>query len=229
MKHIIITGATGNLGRATVDKMIADGHHLIVTVMPGNAPVDFRSDRVEVHDLDLTDERSAQNFVDAVADRHGTVDAAILLAGGYAGGGFEETTGIQIRKMISLNFDTAFHIARPAFNRMVTQEHGGRIIFIGARPALRPEDGSKNIAYALSKSMLFKLAEMLNAAGENRGVVSSVIVPSTIDTPANREAMSGADFSRWVKPGEIAETISFLVSAGADSLRQPVIKIYGGA
>lgn len=229
MKHIIITGATGNLGRATVDKLLGDGHHLILTAMPERTAVDFGSDSIEVHNLDLTDERAAQNFVDSVADKHGTIDAAILLVGGYAGGGIEETTGSQVRKMISLNFDTAFHVARPVFNRMVTQKDGGRILFIGARPALRPEDGHKNIAYGLSKSMLFKLAEMLNAAGGDRGVVSSVIVPSTIDTPANREAMPKADPGRWVKPEEIAETIAFLVSEKANSLREPVLKIYGGA
>jgi len=229
MKHIIITGATGNLGRATVDRMLADGHHVIITAMPGSAAVDFGSERVEVHHLDLTDERAAQNFVDAVTDQHGTMDAALLLAGGYAGGGIEETTGNQIRKMMALNFDTAFHIARPVFNRMVTQKHGGRIIFIGARPALRPQDGRKNIAYALSKSMLFNLAAMLNAEGEDRGVVTSVIVPSTIDTPANREAMPEADASRWVKPREIADAIAFLISSEANSIRQPVIKMYGGA
>jgi len=229
MKHIIITGATGNLGRVTVDRLLADGHHLILTAMPGNTEVYFDGDKVEVHNLDLTDERSAQNFVDSVADKHGTVDAALLLAGGYAGGGIEETTSSQIRKMISLNFDTAFHVARPVFNRMVTQKDGGRIIFVGARPALKPEDGGKNIAYGLSKSMLFKFAEMLNAIGSDRGVVSSVIVPSTIDTPANREAMPKADPGRWVKPEEIAETMAFLVSAKANSLREPVIKMYGSA
>jgi len=229
MKQIIITGATGNLGRATVDKLVADGHQLILTAKAGTTAVDFGSERVEVHKLDLTDERSAQNFVDSVADKHGTVDAAILLVGGYAAGGIEVTTSSQIRKMIALNFDTAFHVARPVFNRMVTQKDGGRIIFIGARPALKPEDGSMNIAYSLSKSMLFKLAEMLNAAGGDRGVVASVIVPSTIDTPTNREAMPKADASRWVKPEEIAEVIAFLVSSKATAVREPVIKVYGGA
>lgn len=229
MKRIIITGATGNLGHAVVDKMIAEGHHLIVTVTPGRAPVDFGSERVDVHPLDLTDEQSAQNFIDAVVEKHGTVDAALLLAGGYAGGDIDQTTGSDIRKMISLNFDTAFHIARPVFRRMVAQKGGGRIVLVGARPALLPKDGRKNIAYALSKSMLFKLAEMLNAEGEGHGVVTSVIVPSTIDSKANREGMPNADFSRWVKPGEIAETIAFLISAKASSLRQPVIKMYGGA
>jgi len=73
------------------------------------------------------------------------------------------------------------------------------------------------------------LAEMLNAAGGDRGVVASVIVPSTIDTPTNREAMPKADASLWVKPEEIAEVIAFLVSSKATAVREPVIKVYGGA
>lgn len=229
MKHIIITGATGNLGRATVDRLLADGHHLIITTRPGKPAVDYGSDKVEVHALDLADEGAAQKFVDGVAGKHGTVDAALLLTGGYAGGDIERTTGNQIGEMISLNFETAYNVARPAFNRMVRQENGGRIVFIGARPALAPRDGRKNIAYGLSKSMLFTLADMLNAEGADRQVISSVIVPSTIDTPANREAMPKADFSRWVRPEEIAETMAFLISDDARSIREPVVKMYGGA
>lgn len=227
MKHIIITGATGNLGRATVERLRAEGHYLIVTARPGSKAVPV-GDNLEVYELDLSDEQAAQDFVHAVAAKHGTVDAAILLAGGYAGGGIEGTTGSQIHEMISLNFDTAYHVARPSFNQMIQQAAGGRIIFIGARPALRPQDGSKNVAYGLSKSMLFRLAEMMNAAGEDHGVVSSVIVPGTIDSPANRKDMPTADFSRWVKPGDIAEMIAILISDKAASLREPIIKMYGG-
>lgn len=229
MKNIIITGATGNLGRATVDKLLAEGHRLIVTTTPGKSAGVFNHERIETHSLDLTDERAALNFVDAVADKHDTLHAALLLVGGYSGGGIEETTATQIRKMISLNFDTAYHVARPVFNRMTAQKAGGRIVFVGARPALRAEDGRKSLAYGLSKSLLFKLAEMLNAEGSDRNVIASVIVPSTIDSRANREDMPKADFSRWVTPDEIAETISFLISDKANALREPVVKIYGRA
>ena len=92
-----------------------------------------------------------------------------------------------------------------------------------------PKDGKNVIAYALSKSLLFNLAEYLNAEGASQNVVTSVIVPSTIDTPANRESMPKADFSKWVRPEEIAGVMEFICSQKADSVREPVYKIYGNS
>ena len=131
--------------------------------------------------------------------------------------------------MFAVNFDTAYFVARPVFDHMLTQSKGGRLIFVGSRPALQPKDGKNSVAYSLSKSLIFKLADILNAEGASKNVTASVIVPSTIDTEANRKAMPDNDFGTWVKPEEIAEAMAFLCSERGMSLRETVMKIYGRA
>ena len=223
-KNIIGTGATGNLGRAMVSRLLSDGHRVIATTLrPGKE--DKPQDQYETHQLDLADEQAASAFVDGIIQRHKTIHAALLLAGGYTGGTIHDTTSETIRKMIALNFETAYHVARPVFNHMMGQSAGGRIVLVSARPALRARDAANNVAYGLSKSLVLRLAEILNAEGSNRNVITSVIVPSTIDTPENRAAMPDADFTKWVQPEDMATTIAFLLSEPARMLREPVLKM----
>lgn len=229
-KNIIVTGATGNLGRAMVSRLLADGHRVIATtfhaVKEKDAPAD---DLVEQHAVDLADEHAASAFVDAVVQKHQNIDAALLLAGGYAGGKVQDTDSGLIRRLIALNFETAYHVARPVFNQMTRQPSGGRIVLIGARPALQARDAAKNVAYGLSKSLILRLAEILNAEGASRNVVTSVIVPSTLDTPQNRAGMPNGDFTKWVRPEDLAATITFLLSDSALPLRETVLRMYGEA
>jgi NAD(P)-dependent dehydrogenase (short-subunit alcohol dehydrogenase family) len=225
-KNILITGATGNLGKAAVAKFITEGYRVHATITPGKT-VEFDSPNdVVTYPANLTDENSAADVIAQICAQYKTLDAALLLVGGYASGSLLNTNGDLLNKMFSLNFFTAYHAARPAFQQMITQQDGGRIVFIGSRPALIPADGKKNIAYALAKSLVFKLADLLNAEGKDKNVISSVIVPSTIDTPENRSAMPEANFSNWVTPEAIAESIYFLVSSKGNALREPVLKLY---
>ena len=138
----------------------------------------------------------------------------------------QDTDSASLKKMFSLNFDTAYFAARPIFNQM-TKQSAGRIIFVGARPALNPADGKNTLAYSLSKSLIFKLAELLNAEGAANNVVSHVIVPGIIDTPVNRNAMPNANFSDWVKAEEIAEMMSYLCSEKGSAIRDTTVKLYG--
>ncbi len=228
-KTILITGAAGNLGKAVVEKFLLEGHRVIAVVSPGNKmSVDTTGDFV-VMEADLTLEKSSKELVVKIVSNYKSIDATLLLVGGYAPGSVLETDGSQLRKMYSLNFETAYFIARPAFLQMIKQTTGGRIIFIGARPALQPKDGKGSLAYALSKSLIFKLADFLNAEGAAKNVLSSVIVPSTIDTPANRKAMPEANFSSWVAPEAIAEVLSFAASNESAPLRDTIFKVYGNA
>jgi NAD(P)-dependent dehydrogenase (short-subunit alcohol dehydrogenase family) len=164
--------------------------------------------------------------VQRIISEHSTLHAALLLVGGFAVGNIHNTDGNALKKMFSLNFDTAYFVARPLFNHMLTQPDGGKLIFVGSRPALRPKDGLNSIGYTLSKSLVFKLADLLNAEGSSKNVTASVIVPSTIDTEANRSSMPEKDFTSWVKPEEIADTMAFLCSDAAKPLRETVLKIY---
>jgi len=227
MKTVIITGASGSLGKASVEKFLAEGYKVIATVTPGRTLGFQVKGNVETYDADLTDEKSVTDVISRIISKHETVDAALLLVGGYAPGGIKETDGRVLKKMFTLNFDTAYFVARPLFEQMMQQSGGGRIVFVGSRPALKPKDANKSLGYALAKSLVFRLAEALNDAGSSKNVVASVVVPSTIDTPVNRQAMPDADFTTWVKPEEIADAMAHLCSSDSNAWREPVLKIYG--
>jgi NAD(P)-dependent dehydrogenase (short-subunit alcohol dehydrogenase family) len=229
LKTILITGANGNLGTATVKKFLEQGYRVVaVDAADNNLQFAKSNQQFEIHKVNLADEGAAAAFAQEVIKKHGAIEGALLLVGGFAMGGINETTGADLQKMRTLNFDTAFNIAKPAFQHMVEKKYG-RIVFVGARPALKPEQGKNMLAYALSKSLLFELSNLLNAQAKGVNVVSSVIVPSTIDTPANRESMPDADPSNWVTAEQIAETLEFICSDKGLPLRESVYKLYNNA
>lgn len=226
-KNIIVTGASGNLGKATVEKFLAEGYHIIATVSPGKS-LGYDIAGVDVVEVDLTSEVTVEQFVDQVVSRYGSIDAALLLVGAFSLGNISTTTGESLRKMIAVNFETAFYAAKPIFNHMM-QLGTGRIILIGSRPATTPAEGKNALAYSMSKSLIFRLAEILNEEGAQKNVVTHVIIPSTMDTPANRAAMPKARFDDWVKPEAIAESMYFLVSERGGPLRETILKVYGNS
>jgi NAD(P)-dependent dehydrogenase (short-subunit alcohol dehydrogenase family) len=105
----------------------------------------------------------------------------------------------------------------------------GRLIFIGSRPALDAKSGKDLLAYSLSKSLLFKLADFLNEEAKGKNVTATVVVPGTIDTPLNRKSIPGADPAGWVKPGQIADVLEFLTSGKGSALRETVLKVYNNS
>jgi short-subunit dehydrogenase len=105
----------------------------------------------------------------------------------------------------------------------------GRLVFIGARPALQASQGKDLIAYALTKSLVFKLAEFINADAKGENIVATVLVPSTIDTALNRQSMPGANPDNWVKPEQLADVLEFVFSEKGSPLRETVIKVYNNA
>lgn len=230
MKTVFITGAAGNLGKVTVDKFKSEGYKVIATTSPGKSNGDWPGD-VEVHELDLSDEDAVDATLSHILAKHKTLDAALFLAGGYAHGGIDDTDFARLDRMISVNFQTAFFPAQRVFQQMITQKEGGCLIFIGARAGLDPKAASSSLAYGLSKSLVFYFADILNAAAHATPhaskVTASVVVPSTIDTPQNRSAMPKANFSHWVRPEEIADTLLLIADKRAASWRETVIKVYG--
>jgi NAD(P)-dependent dehydrogenase (short-subunit alcohol dehydrogenase family) len=229
LKKVIITGAAGNLGSATVDKFLREGYHVLATVEPGTRHHFIPGiPNLEVHQLDVTDENASREFVQRAFDEHKSIGAAVLLVGGFSMGTIAETSLSDLQRMFRLNFESCYNLVRPAFLRMQWQENGGRLVLVGARPALDPAAGKGMVAYALSKSLVFSLADLLNAAGEGKNVYTSVIVPSIIDTPANRASMPKADFSAWVRPEELADKIE--MTCRPDVVPgERVVKVYGGA
>ncbi len=229
MKTIIITGADGNLGTTVTKTFLDEGYQVIATVSREASKEKVPDHpQLDVHAVDLTDEDATSAFIISVIEKYQTIDAALLLVGGFAVGDIEATSGADLKKMYALNFETAYYVARPLFAHM--KENGkGRIVFIGSRPALKPADGKAMVAYALSKSLLFNLAELMNQDAKKTNVVTTVVVPSTIDTPVNRDAMPGADPANWVKPQQLADIMKFICSDTADVLRETVLKVYNNA
>jgi NAD(P)-dependent dehydrogenase (short-subunit alcohol dehydrogenase family) len=229
MKTVIVTGASGNLGQAVVKKFLQEGYHVVGTVISNDAvPVDFLNEHFEKGIVNLLDEENSRQFVESVATKHGSIDAAVLTVGGFAMGKIADTGTADILKQYKLNFETAYNAARPIFSQMLKQ-NSGRIFLVGSRPGINTKHSKGMVAYGLSKSLIFRLAELMNNEAAGTDVVISVLVPSTIDTPQNRKSMPDTDFSKWVSPEAIAEIIYFHSTSAADVLREPIIKVYNKA
>jgi NAD(P)-dependent dehydrogenase (short-subunit alcohol dehydrogenase family) len=227
MKTAIITGATGNLGQAVIKKFLSEGFKIVGTIMPGESP-EVNDERLTNKAVDLTNEANSLELVEWVIAKYGRIDVAVLTVGGFALGKIADTPAMDIIKQYKLNFETAYNIARPVFMQMIKQ-NSGRIFLIGSRPGLDPNKAKGMVAYSLGKSLIFRLADLMNDEANGYNVVTSVVVPSTIDTPQNRSAMPGADFESWVKGEEIANVISYYSNENAKSLREPLIKVYGNS
>ncbi len=229
MKTVIITGANGHLGAAVVAHFLENGYRVVATVLNAYMLSDLQTHpNLELEVVDLTQESSSADFVQSVIAKYDNIHAALLLVGGFAMGNIATTGMADIRKQIALNFETAYHVAKPVFAQMKKQEQG-RIVFIGARPALEPAKGKDLIAYGLSKSMLLILANYLNEEAKGTNVVTTVVVPSTLDTPVNRKAMPDIDPSNWVTPAALADILEFVVSEKSTVLRETVLKVYHNA
>ncbi len=215
MKYLV-TGAGGNLGKAVVNKLLNENHQVVAIYghtdeIPGD---EVSCVKVEA---DLMDTEATQKSIDEHASG---IDGVIHTVGGFGMGDLASTSLEDVEHMIRLNFNTSFNVIRAAVPHLA---NGGKVFMIGARPALHPEQGKGVMAYAISKGMLFHLAEMLNAAYDHIDV--AMVVPSIIDTPPNRKAMPDADFSDWVTPDQIADAIFFHLEN--DYIRESVIKVYG--
>ena len=229
MKTVIVTGASGNLGQAVVKKFIAGGYFVIGTVIPNDPAVfDFPAESFEKIVVDLLNEEDSQKFVASVIANHGSIDVTVLTVGSFAAGKIAETKTTDISEQYKLNFETAYNIARPSFVQMIKQNNG-RIFIIGSRPGLEAKDGKAMVAYGLAKSLVFRLAELLNDEARGQNVVTSVVVPGTIDTETNRKTIPGADFNDWVKADQIADVIYYYSTDAASAMREPVIKMYNNA
>jgi NAD(P)-dependent dehydrogenase (short-subunit alcohol dehydrogenase family) len=229
MKTFIITGANGNLGIACVKKFLAEGYK-VIAVDGSNNHLEFAAGNAnyEFATVNLSNEDETNSFITRIITKYGKVDGALMLVGGFAAGNIATTTGADVHKMFSLNFETAYFMTRPLLLHM-QQNNAGRLIFIGARPALVAAQGKDLLAYALTKSLLFKLAEFINEENKGKNITAAVVVPSTIDTALNRKSMPDADPANWVTPEALSEVMEFIVSDKGSVLRETVLKVYNNA
>ena len=200
MKRAIVTGASGNLGKAVVEQLLGSGYQVSGTGLLPGAGESYMGAKI-----DLADEAATYEWVSSVIQQ-GAVDTAVLTVGGFAMGDIASTRSGNVQEQINLNFLTAYHVARPVFLQM--KERGsGTIFLLGSQAGMAAEKNKGVTAYGLSKSLLFRLADLMNLEAAGTDVKVFVVVPSIIDTPQNRVAMPDADFSKWVTPAEIATRI----------------------
>src|SRR5450432_953086 len=130
MKTVIITGANGNLGTAVTKEFLENNYKVLATVASESAKADINTHpHLEVHVVNLTQEEETNSFIKMCIEKHNTIDSALLLVGGFAAGNISTTTGSDLQKQISLNFETAYFITRPLFAHM-KENKKGRIVFI---------------------------------------------------------------------------------------------------
>ena len=223
-KHILITGASGNLGKSIVEELHQKGYPILATLGSERDLKTFEHlPNVKMQIVNVLDAENVNNFL--VENEGFHIQAAVLLVGGFAAGNIHETDLAMLEKMYQLNFVSAFNIVKPLMDYF-EKRGGGQFIFVGSRPSLDVEEGKNLFAYSLSKSLVFKMAELVNATGKKHHITATVLVPSTIDTPQNRNAMPDADPSHWISPEDISKAVTFVLSDTGKTLRESVLKLY---
>ncbi len=221
-KVILITGALGALGKVVADTALARGARVAgVDHAPSQAAA--TPNRIELGGVDLSDAATAKKAVDAAVAHLGKLDALINIAGGFTYETVADGDSKSWQRMYALNVLTALNTSRAAIPHLAASS-SGRIVNIGAMGALQA--GSGMGPYAASKAGVHRLTEALAAEHKGRITVNAVL-PSTIDTSANRASMPKADFSKWVTPQELAEVILFLVSDAASAVTGALIPVAG--
>jgi NAD(P)-dependent dehydrogenase (short-subunit alcohol dehydrogenase family) len=223
-QEVMITGGTGALGRAVVRQLLEGGARCVIPVYDDRELEGFpfpNHERVQfVRDVDLTSEADVARAF-AVAKR---VDASIHLAGGFSMSPIEATELSSFESLMRMNVTTCFLSCRAAARRMM-EGGGGRIVNVSAKPALVPAGGLA--AYAASKAAVAGLTLSLAEELADRGIWVNAIVPSIMDTPANRAAMPSADHSKWPSVDAVAETVTFLASRSNAVTRGALVPVYG--
>jgi NAD(P)-dependent dehydrogenase (short-subunit alcohol dehydrogenase family) len=175
---------------------------------------------------DLTTAEGCDAMVAEALER-GPIEALVHILGGFGGGQpISETSDKTWDGMMTLNLRAAFCAMRAVLKPMTTAKYG-RIVAVGSRAAV--EAMPNFAAYSVAKAGLVALVKNVAAEGRDLGITANVVLPSTIDTPANRQAMPKSDFSRWVAPESIAKTLVWLASKEAGDVSGALIPIYGRA
>ena len=221
-KVLIVTGARGALGKVVADIAVSRGAR-IAGIDYAASQMPATPERIEIGGVDLSDAAQAKTAVEAAARHFGRLDALVNIAGGFA----YETVGdgdiTTWQRMHALNLLTALNTSRAALPHLAASK-AGRIVNIGAMGALQAGAGMG--PYAASKAGVHRLTEALASEWKGKVTVNAVL-PSTIDTKANRADMPKADFTKWVTPQELAEVILFLVSDAAGGVTGALIPVSG--
>ena len=227
----VVTGAAGNLGSAVARAFQAAGATLVlVDHEPNRLPnlfpeLDGSPGHLLANSVDLTDEDSVKGMTEEALGRFGRVDVLVNTAGGWRGGKpIHETPLDTLDFLLNLNTRSVFIASRAVLPSMLDRG-SGKIINVAARAALGA--AARNGAYSASKSAVVRLTETMAAELKHEGINVNCVLPGTIDTPQNRQAMPKADHGRWVPPQAIAGVILFLASDGAWPVSGAAVPVYG--
>lgn len=221
-KIVVVTGASGALGKVVAAAALAKGAK-VAGIDHAATTIKATSERVELGGIDLTDAAEASKAIDVAASHFGKLDALINIAGGFAFETVSDGDPKTWQRMYALNVLTALNASRSAIPYLAAS-HAGRIVNVGAMGALQAGAGMG--PYAASKAGVHRLTEALAAECKGKITVNAVL-PSTIDTAANRASMPGADFAKWVRPDELADVILFLASDAASAVTGALLPVTG--
>jgi NAD(P)-dependent dehydrogenase (short-subunit alcohol dehydrogenase family) len=230
---VLVAGGTGGLGRAVTLAFLKKGSGVVVTFRSDQELADVRAaagedaSRLIGRKVDVTDEAAVQQLVEEILADHGRLDVLVNTVGGYAGGMKLWETDVKILdRMLMLNLRSGFVLSRVAARSMLERGKGS-IINVVARAALDHPPGLG--AYAASKAAALALMDSLAADLKGTGVRVNSILPSIIDTPANRNAMPNVNFATWPKPEDIARVVLFLTSDDAKVIHGAAVPVYGNS
>jgi NAD(P)-dependent dehydrogenase (short-subunit alcohol dehydrogenase family) len=228
---VLVAGGTGGLGRAVSLAFLEEGAKVVVTYREQKEFDAVKSKAgangwsIEGHRVDVTDETAVRQLLDRVLADHGRLDALVNTVGGYAGGvNLWELETKVFDQMLALNLRSGYVLSRAAIPAMLKQKHGA-IVNVASKAAL--DHGAGAAAYAASKAGALALMDSLAAEVKGTGVRVNSVLPSIIDTEANRKAMPSADFAKWPKLQEIARVILFLCSDDAKVIHGAAVPVYG--
>ena len=221
-KVVIVTGASGALGSVVAEAALARGAR-VAGLDHAASQIPATANRIELGGVDLSNATEAKKAIDAVVAHFGRLDALINIAGGFAFEAVAEGDPRTWQHMYALNVLTALNASRAAIPHLAASA-SARIVNIGAIGALQAGAGMG--AYAASKAGVHRLTEALAAEWKGKITVNAVL-PSTIDTAANRASMPKADFTKWVTPQELAEVILFLISDAASAVTGALLPVSG--
>jgi NAD(P)-dependent dehydrogenase (short-subunit alcohol dehydrogenase family) len=223
-KIALVTGANGGLGRH-VTQAFLDAGATVVGVSRKIQASDFNSPSFTALPAEISTAAGSQRVVDSVVARFGTLDVLAHTVGGFSfGGPIAKTDDATFQRMLEMNLNSTFYLLRAAIPIM-RKTGNGRIIAIGSRAALEPAAGVG--VYSASKAAMVSLIRTAALENKDVGITANVILPGTIDTPANRKEMPNADVSKWVQASAIAELIVWLASDAGKNVNGAMIPVYG--
>lgn len=224
-KVAIITGPKGGLG-GSVTKAFLEAGARVAGVSRSIRDSDFPHESFAAFEAEISNGAAARDVTEKVLARWGRIDVLVHLVGGFTGGqSVADAEESVLDQMLDINLRQAYYLMRAVLIPM-RRQGAGRILAIGSRTAIEP--AATLGAYSASKAALISLVRTVALENKDRGVTANVVVPSTIDTPANRAAQPGADPSKWVQPRQLADLLVHLASDAASQITGAVIPVYGG-